>query len=175
MADMYVVYVAAPDQEPSAEERNRLAELLRLDTLKLDTLLRRLPAEVTKPVPENTAVTVARRFREAGLDASIRWSEASVHSTSPASAPDPELDAELPAVEDDRAPGRSRDDAPTGDENIWKTQFGARERVFDTNEEHELFPRSAFAPVEGARAPSKPLVVALVTVLAVLAALWILL
>jgi hypothetical protein len=174
MADMYVVYVAAPDQEPSAEERNKLAELLRLDTPKLDTLLRRLPAEVTKPVPENTAVTVARRFREAGLDASIRWSEASVHSTSPASATDPEVDAELPAV-GDQAAGRSHEDARTGDENIWKTQFGGRERVFDTNEEHELFPRSAFGAGQGTKAPSKPLVVALIAVLAVLAALWFLL
>jgi hypothetical protein len=174
MADMYVVYVAAPDQEPSTEERDRLAKLLRLDTPKLDTLLRRLPAEVTKPVPENTAVTVARRFREAGLDASIRWSEASVHSTSPASASDPELDTELPAAKD-QATRRTHEDSAAGDENIWKTQFGGRERVFDTNEEHELFPRSAFGAAQGTKAPSKPLVVALITVLVVLAALWFLL
>jgi hypothetical protein len=163
MTERYVVYVTAPDWEPTAEERARLANLLSLDIPKLDALLRRLPAEVTKPVPESTAVTVARRFREAGLDASIRSAESSEQVAQPAQ---PARREAQPAVGREQA---DQDDA-------WRTQFGGGRKREDAEQgdEDDLFPPSAFSAPKGPNSPSKPLVIALVVVLAVFAVLWLL-
>lgn len=170
MAEQYVVYVAAPDEEPTFETRERLSELLGLDPLKLDSLLRRLPAEVTKPIPEPTAVAVARRFREAGLQASIR-----VPGTlDAATAAPPPIGEPLTADETTAGPPAAESvDQP----NIWKTQFGASrpmeaEEIADDEEDEDLFPRSAFDPPNGPKAPSRGLLVALLLVVAILALLW---
>lgn len=174
MADMYVVYVDAPEMEPSTEDRHRLAKLLRLDSPKLDSLLGRLPAEVTKPVPESTAATVARRFREAGLDASIRPSEpVARRNAAPEEPTEPKPEPSGPV---DEIAGYSppSDSSRSEQDEIWKTQFGGGQRSKAASED-ELFPPSAFDHAQGPKAPSKPLVIALVVVLAVLAVLWVLL
>lgn len=157
MAEMYVVYVAAPQKEPTPEERRHLAEVLRLDSSKLDALLRRLPANVTKPVPETTAITVARTFREAGLDASIQ-------------PPAPGALASAPEVRTEEAGlqgGRPDDDAVDGER--------PEADKAETEDEDVLFPDSSFTADKGPKAPSKPMLFALFTVVLVLAALWILL
>ncbi|HEX7002658.1 MAG TPA: hypothetical protein VF168_00515 [Trueperaceae bacterium] len=177
MAEQYVVYVAAPTQEPDAETRQRLSELLGLDPHKLDSLLRRLPAEVTKPIPESTAVAVARRFREAGLQASIRVPGTLDAATAAPPPVGPPLRAEETTA--GPAPEKGAEDTPS----IWKTQFGASrppeaEGVSDEDEDEEdedLFPRSSFEPPNGPKAPSRRLLIALLLVLVVLAALWYLL
>lgn len=185
MAEQYVVYVAAPGEEPSAETRQRLAEVLGLDLHKLDSLLRRLPAEVTKPIPEATAVTVARRFREAGLQASIR----APGSLDAATAAPPPVGRSLTYDEQRAGPSEApldhdRGDLASGVEsadqvNIWKTQFGAsqpqepvEEEDGREDEEDELFPPSSFAPPAGPKAPSKGLLIALLLVIVVLVVLW---
>ena len=177
MAEQYVVFVAAPSEEPTAETRQRLSELLGLDPQKLDALLRRLPAEVTKPIPESTAVVVARRFREAGLQASIR-----VPGTlDAATAAPPPVGPSLTADETTAGPAPATDSSePQEQPNIWKTQFGASrvtvQEVEDEDEEEEdLFPPSSFEPPNGPKAPSRGLLVALLVVVALLVLLWFLL
>jgi hypothetical protein len=160
MAERFVVYVAAPLEEPTPDARLRLADLLGLDSQKLDGLLRRLPAEVTKPVPEATAVTVARRFQDAGLEASVRNAGVPVAGTVPAPIDEP---AGPTGSGSARQPVRDHGPATTAGES------GLEE------DSDELFPPSAFAPGAGPKAPSKVLVVALVAVVAVLVVLWILL
>ena len=184
MAEQYVVYVAAPGEEPSAEMRQRLAELLGLDMRKLESLLRRLPAEVTKPIPEATAVTVARRFREAGLQASIR----APGSLDAATAAPPAVGRPMSYDEQRAGPSENplehdRGDLGSGAQsadqvNIWKTQFGASQRAepveeeVSEDEEDELFPPSSFSPPAGPKAPSRGLLVALLLVVVVLVVLW---
>lgn len=175
MADKYVVYVAAPEEPPSSDARLHLAELLGLDLPKLDALLRRLPGEVTKPVPETTAITVARRFREAGLEASIQ--------RQPGDSPPVERE-EQPASREaaPRTPlaaPRTPVSEPRDDDDDWGREFGPtdsrRRDKEDSDEEDGLFPPSAFTPPKGAKAPSRPLVIALLVVLAIFVALWLLL
>ncbi|MEX2536915.1 MAG: hypothetical protein WD273_15065 [Trueperaceae bacterium] len=188
MADEYVVYVESPQGEPSAEARGRLAELLGLDIPKLDALLRRLPAAVTKPVPEGTAVAVARRFREAGMEASLRAHDADELAADGATKPLSQSDGyneatPIPEPSGSYGPGygaaygASEDAAGAADDEpseSWKTQFGTRETVEDEEEADELFPPAAFAQPQGPKAPSRPLLIAFLVVLAVLAALWFL-
>jgi hypothetical protein len=160
MAERFVVYVAAPLEEPTPDARLRLADLLGLDSQKLDGLLRRLPAEVTKPVPEATAATVARRFQAAGLEASVRVAGAEAAVSVPT------------AIDEAAGPTRGGSGQQSG---------GHHDRAPATAESgleadrDELFPPSAFAPGAGPKAPSKVLVVALVAVVAVFVVLWILL
>ena len=185
MAEQYIVYVAAPTEEPGPETRERLSELLGLDLHKLDLLLRRLPGEVTRPIPEATAVTVARRFREAGLQASIRAPgtlDAGTAAPPPVGAPlsvdETTAGPAEPTIRHDRndiASGRGTRDEP----NIWKTQFGAKERVEpeeieDDEQGEDLFPKSSFAPPDGPKAPSRGLLFALLLVVLVLVVLWFL-
>lgn len=157
MAEMYVVYVAAPRKEPTPEERRHLAEVLKLDSSKLEALLRRLPAKVTKPVPESTAITVARTFREAGLEASIQ-------------PPGPVAPS---ATDKASREGSGGAFGRTGQAEVSKE--GQQAEPANPANDDVLFPESSFAPKEGPNAPSKPMLFALLTVVLVLAALWVLL
>ena len=71
MAEKFVVYVSAPPEGVEAAG-NRLAELLKLDPAKVQGLVRRLPAVVTRPVSEREARVAAERFQQAGFGAEIR-------------------------------------------------------------------------------------------------------
>lgn len=173
MAENYIVYVAALDQPPSPEARERLRESLGLDESKLDALLRRLPGQVTKAVPESTALSVARRFRDAGLQASIQppadsgqnsvdTPPASTSPTGPAAG----------GVGTERAEKDYRaDDTHEKGELTPRVTTGTD---VEDEAEDQLFPPSAFSKPEGPKAPSKPLLFALLAVLVLLAIMWLL-
>lgn len=201
MAQKYVVYVATPSEWPSPEVRRQLGQRLKLPAEKLDTLLRRLPAEVTKPVPEATARTVVGHFREAGLDASLRPAEVapaapptvntgpgieqpeeprSTYEDSPdarfqpRAQPEPEVDMGEPQEEAPRAPSSHSPRQQTTGEDDWAGEF-QRAKGTGWEPEEELLPESALSTEKQTKAPSLGLLVALVAVLAVLAVLWFLL
>ncbi len=72
MAREYVVYVAAPLASETADVAERLGTVLGLDERKVQSLLRRLPDVITKPITRSEAEAVVERFGRAGLVARVR-------------------------------------------------------------------------------------------------------
>lgn len=202
MAQKYVVYVATPSEWPSPEVRHQLGQRLKLPEDKLESLLSRLPAEVTKPVPEATASTVAAHFREAGLDAAVHPADVAPAAPAtvntgpgieqpeeprPAEEYEAAPEAETGAREQTGAPAHEQPaEAPTpasaGDsdrghptgEDDWAGEF-QHTKGKGAEPEEELLPESALSTEKQTKAPSLGLLVALIAVLGVLAALWFLL
>lgn len=98
MPEYIVEITRRPGGEQSAHVQ-ALADVFNLSPDKAEQLLRRLPGVVTKPVPERLARTIAQRFREVGLEASVRPQPAPPFSPEPASssAGYPSFDLDAPA------------------------------------------------------------------------------
>lgn len=99
MAEKFVVYVSAPPEGVEAAG-NRLAELLKLDPAKVQGLVRRLPAVVTRPVSEREARVAAERFQQAGFGAEIRTESGVPVGADPARVAEPDEEPEAPSPTD---------------------------------------------------------------------------
>jgi HAMP domain-containing protein len=92
--DRYVVEIRSRPHDEE-EAARKLAAAFKVDAGKVQGLLRRLPDVVTKAVSQAEAEAVARRFREAGLEAVVRPAD-----TPAPPAPTPPADAvEMSAAE----------------------------------------------------------------------------
>lgn len=207
MAHKYVVYVATPGEWPPPEVRRQLGQRLKLPEEKLEVLLSRLPAEVTKPVPEATALAVAGHFRNAGLDAAVRpvdvapaapptvntgpgieqpeepRSYEESDATSPAGSEGPDqVDSQRRPATREPTESATAAAAPAADshreratgEDDWAGEF-RHTKGKGAEPEEELLPESALSTEKQTKAPSLALLIALVVVMTVLAALWLLL
>jgi HAMP domain-containing protein len=106
--DRYVVEIRSRPHDEEEAART-LAAAFKVDTGKVRKLLKRLPDVVTKAVSQSEAEAVARRFREAGLEAVVRPADAPAPPT-PTPPPDAvemsaaELKRELAARQRAHAP-----------------------------------------------------------------------
>ena len=117
MEDRYVVEVRSTANIDKQKTAARLAAEFKVDTGKVEGLLERLPDVVTKPVSENEANAVAKRFRKAGLEAVVRPAGGKAPPPVPATEPSASERSEdataMPETEGPADDGAAAADPPT--------------------------------------------------------------